>query len=123
LLDFLFANPLPKADVFDYLETPRTLRPQVRQMVRAPPGDTVSDALEQAIKTIPCAAVCFGPADTGKWHITEIRAYVEHWASKEARMIPVILPHVDDAPDLPFFVRQTLWVDLRDWEIESNDGF
>lgn len=87
------------------------------------PGDTVSDALERAIKTIPCAALCFGPADTGKWHIMEIRAYVEKWASGDARMIPVILPGVKDAPELPLFVRQTLWVDLRDWEKDESDGF
>jgi hypothetical protein len=78
------------------------------------PGDTVSDALEKAIKTIPCAALCFGPADIGKWHIMEIRAYIENWSSGDARMIPVILPDVKEAPKLPLFVRQTVWVDMRD---------
>jgi hypothetical protein len=87
------------------------------------PGDTVTDALEQAIKTIPCAALCFGPADTGKWHIMEIRAYVEKWANGTARMIPLILPGVGEAPELPLFVRQTLWVDMRDWETDENEGF
>jgi small GTP-binding protein len=87
------------------------------------PGDTVSDALEQAIKTISCAALCFGPADIGKWHIMEIRGYVEKWAGGDARMIPVILPGAADAPELPLFVRQTLWVDLRDWENDENDSF
>ncbi|MCK6559991.1 TIR domain-containing protein [candidate division KSB1 bacterium] len=87
------------------------------------PGDTISEALEQAIKTIPCAALCFGPADIGKWHILEIRAYVEKWASGTARMIPVILPKVEETPELPLFVRQTLWVDMRDWENEKSDGF
>jgi hypothetical protein len=87
------------------------------------PGDTVLDALEQAIKTIPCAALCFGPADIGKWHIMEIRAYLEKWASGSARMIPVILPDVEESPELPLFVRQTLWVDMREWESDENDGF
>ncbi len=87
------------------------------------PGDTVSDALEKAITDIPCAALCFGPADIGKWHIIEIRAYVEKWASGNARMIPVILPDVKEAPKLPLFVRQTLWVDMRDWENDESDGF
>lgn len=87
------------------------------------PGDTISEALEQAIKTIPCAALCFGPADIGKWHILEIRAYVEKWASGTARMIPVILPKVEEPPELPLFVRQTLWVDMRDWENDESDGF
>lgn len=87
------------------------------------PGDTVSDALEHAIKTIPCAALFFGPADIGQWHIMEIRAYVERWASKEARMIPVVLPKVEEPPELPLFVQQTLWVDMCDWEDDKSDGF
>ncbi|KKK69198.1 hypothetical protein LCGC14_2936450, partial [marine sediment metagenome] len=87
------------------------------------PGDVISDALEAAIETIPCAALCFGPADVGNWHIMEIRAYVERWASKQARMIPLILPGVEEAPELPLFVRQTLWVDMHDWEEDGSDGF
>lgn len=87
------------------------------------PGDTVSDALEKAIKTIPCAALCFGPADVGKWHIMEIRAYVEKLAAGSARIIPVALPGVEDLPELPLFVRQTLWVDMRNWEDTDCDGF
>jgi hypothetical protein len=77
----------------------------------------------KAIKTIPCAALCFGPADVGKWHIIEIRAYIQKWASGNARMIPVILPGVDETPELPLFVRQTLWVDMRDWDNDDSDGF
>jgi hypothetical protein len=87
------------------------------------PGDTISDSLEKAIETIPCAALCFGPADKGRWHVLEIRAYVEQWANKAARMIPVILPQTDETPKLPIFIRQTLWVDMRDWEDGESDGF
>ncbi len=87
------------------------------------PGDTLLDALEKAVKTIPCAVLCFGPGDVGKWHITEIRAYVEKWAGGEARMIPLVLPKVKDMPELPLFIRQTLWVDMRDWENDDNEGF
>ncbi|MDT5060270.1 MAG: hypothetical protein QOH63_729 [Acidobacteriota bacterium] len=86
-------------------------------------GDTIEDALEQAIKTIHCAALCFGSADVSDWHIMEIRAYVAAWAKKKARMIPVILPGVEKTPDLPLFVQQTLWVDMRDWETYESDGF
>jgi hypothetical protein len=38
-------------------------------------------------------------------------------------MIPVILPGVKEAPRLPLFVRQTVWVDMRDWENEEDDSF
>jgi len=87
------------------------------------PGDTISDSLEKAIKTIPCAVLCFGPGDVGNWHVMEIRAYLEAWAKKEARMIPLILPGVEMAPELPLFVRQTVWVDMRSWQSEDDDGF
>src|SRR5215210_4976501 len=85
-------------------------------------GDTIEDALEHAIKKIPCAALCFGPADVGDWHILEIRSYVAAWAKRKARMIPVILPGVKEVPELPLFVQQTLWVDMRDWEKDESDG-
>jgi hypothetical protein len=87
------------------------------------PGDTVMDALEKAIKDTTCGVLCFGPADTGKWHIMEVRAYVERWASGTARMIPVILPGVSEPPGLPLFLRQTVWEDMRDWESEESDAF
>jgi small GTP-binding protein len=86
-------------------------------------GDTATDALEQAIRSIPCAALCFGPADIGKWHIIEIRSYIAEWAKKKARMIPVILPGADKTPELPLFVEQTVWVDMRDWEQGESDAF
>ncbi len=38
-------------------------------------------------------------------------------------MIPIILPGVEEAPELPLFVRQTLWVDMRNWEEDDDDGF
>jgi hypothetical protein len=53
----------------------------------------------------------------------EIRAYMEGWARKEARMIPVILPGIDKPPELPLFVRQSLWVDMRTWQSEDDDSF
>jgi hypothetical protein len=87
------------------------------------PGDTISNALENAIETIPCAALCFGPFDMGNWHVMEIRAYVEAWAKKEARMIPLILPGVEKTPQLPLFVRQVHWVDMRSWQNKDDDGF
>ena len=79
------------------------------------PGETVMEALEKAIKTIKCGVLFFGPADVGRWHIMEIRSYVESKAGKEARFISVIPPGVEDKPELPPFVAQALWLDMRDW--------
>ena len=74
-------------------------------------GQRDSDTLEQAIadKTPFCAVCCFLGQRTLASRISlEMRAYVEKWASGDARMIPVILPDVKEAPELPLFVRQTL---------------
>src|SRR6185295_13641660 len=46
-----------------------------------PPGARLTKALANAINTIPCAALFFGPADVGNWHIMEIDAYLEKWAA------------------------------------------
>jgi len=36
---------------------------------------------------------------------------------------PVILLGGPQGPELPPFVSQTLWADMRDWENEESDGF
>jgi small GTP-binding protein len=121
---FLSHNSKDKAEVEKIAK--RLLKVGIRPWLdkwNLSPGDTVEEALEQAIETIPCAALCFGPADVGKWHILEIRAYVEKWAGGGARMIPVILPEAKEMPKLPLFVRQTLWVDMRAWEKDDNESF
>lgn len=87
------------------------------------PGETVMEALEKAIETVKCAVLFFGPADVGKWHVMEIRSYVESAAGKKAKFIPAILPEVEGTPDLPPFVRQSLWVDMRVWQSKSSDAF
>ena len=86
------------------------------------PGDILNDKLEWAIQHIPCAALCFGKHDAGNWHIMEYRAYLERWAQGQSRMVPLILPGADDEPDLPMFLRQALWVDMRDWNSNGSDA-
>jgi small GTP-binding protein len=87
------------------------------------PGDILVDKLEWAIDNVHCALLCFGQHDAGKWHIVEYRGYLDGWANKEARMIPVILPNAPQQPDLPPFLRQALWVDMRNWRAPRSDAF
>jgi len=85
-------------------------------------GDILAEKLDWAIENIPCAALFFGKHDAGDWHIMEYRAYLEDWAKQQARMIPVILPGAADEPNLPRFLRQALWVDMRHWKARDDDG-
>lgn len=121
---FLSHNSKDKEEVEKIAKQLRSvgLRPWLDKWDLAP-GDIILDALEKAIKTIPCALLCFGPADVGNWHVMEIRAYLEAWAKTKARMIPLILPGIEKTPELPIFVRQALWVDMRDWQNKDDDGF
>ena len=86
-------------------------------------GDTIADALEKAITSINCAVIFFGPADKGNWHLMEIRAYVDAWAKKQARLIPVILPDAPETPSLPIWLKQALWVNMHEWKKAGNDAF
>jgi hypothetical protein len=86
-------------------------------------GDTIPRVLANAIKTIPCAILFFGKSDMGKWHILEWEAYFTKWANGSARMIPAILPGVEDIPEMPIWLEQTLRVDLRDWQEPRSDAF
>ena len=38
-------------------------------------------------------------------------------------VIPVILPDAPDKPEIPLFVKQNLWVNMRDWKSDGNDAF
>ena len=53
----------------------------------------------------------------------EIDAYLERWASGDSRKIPVILPDVKETPEIPIFVRQPVWADMRDWEKQDSEAF
>ena len=87
------------------------------------PGENVMESLERSIETIKCGVLFFGPEDLGNWHAIEIRSYVESNAGLAARFIPVILPGVEGTPKLPIFVRQSLWVDMREWKQAKSDAF
>lgn len=87
-----------------------------------PPGNAFDPELVKAIQSIPAAAVFCGASDTGRWQAVE-RGFVMRWVSSEVRIVPVLLPDCEMVPELPSFLRQISWVDMRHWEEKQNDGF
>ncbi len=77
------------------------------------PGRRWQDELEKAIERINAAAICVGPKGIGPWEDQEMRAFIEEFVKRKARVIPVLLPGAKKKPELPVFLRSFTWVDLR----------
>lgn len=78
------------------------------------PGVPWQGVLEEQIASIRSAVVCIGGVGVGPWQEVEMRAFLSELVRRNAPVIPVILPSAPDRqPELPLFLRQVTWVDLR----------
>jgi class 3 adenylate cyclase len=77
------------------------------------PGRPWQDGLEEAIKTAKSAAVLVGKDGLGPWEIPEMRSCLSQFVERKMPVIPVLLPGAPDKLDLPLFLREFTWVDLR----------
>ena len=78
------------------------------------PGRPWQEAIEQVIDTVSCAAVLIGKDGIGPWEEPEMRACLDECVTRKMAVIPVLLPGAAAQPQLPLFLRQFTWVDLRD---------
>lgn len=85
------------------------------------PGRPWQEALEPIIQTSRTAAVLVGKDGLGPWEIPEMRACLSEFVHRALPVIPVLLPGAPVKPELPLFLRDFTWVDLRDGFLE--DGF
>ena len=76
--------------------------------------------MEQALESIPAIAIIVGPHGPGCWQEMEYYAAMQRYVKSRdktgqqpARIIPVLLPGVDEVPELPVFLRMFNYVDLR----------
>lgn len=69
--------------------------------------------LERQIGSVRAACVLVGENGTGPWQDAEIRAFLSEFVSRGCPVIPVILPDAQSVPELPLFLRQMTWLDLR----------
>ncbi len=119
--------PEPAFDVF--LSHNSVNKPRVRELAAAlderglrvwlderelVPGRPWQDALGEVIRTVKSAAVLVGEDGLGPWEAAEVRGLLSEFVDRRAPVIPVLLPGARSRPELPFFLRQFTWVDLRD---------
>jgi TIR domain len=84
------------------------------------PGRPWQEALERVIRTVHSAAVLVGPAGIGPWEEPEMRACLSEFVRRRLPVIPVLLPGTPTEPELPMFLAQFTWVDLRDGITPAN---
>lgn len=78
------------------------------------PGDAWQTDLADALDRSAAAAVCIGPTGVAPWHNVELQTALDRAVAgdDEFRVIPVLLPDVDDDA-VPRFLAQRTWVDFR----------
>ena len=77
------------------------------------PGRPWQEALEEIIEAVPCTAVLVGGDGLGPWEVPEMRAALAQFVGRGMPVIPVLLPDAPATPELPLFLQQFTWVDLR----------
>jgi hypothetical protein len=78
------------------------------------PGQIWQAELERQIEQVRAACVFVGPNQRGPWQELEIRAFLSAFVNRACPVIPVLLGGATGAPDLPIFLREMMWVDLRE---------
>jgi len=99
-------------EIADALESMKLLPWLAEREVR--PGDDFLVTLQSQIKNIKSAALCFGPAALGKWHMHEILAFTHEFVERKCQIIPVILRNCETTPELPPFLKGMTMVDFRE---------
>ena len=78
-----------------------------------PPGSRWLKVLQEAITRVKSAAVLIGSSGIGPWQDVEMDTAIRLFVSRDAPIIPVILPGVGERPSLPPMLSGYSWVDLR----------
>ena len=78
-----------------------------------PLGTPWQPELENRISDVSAACVFVGASGLGPWQNAEIRGFLSEFMARACPVIPVLLPNAPAVPDLPIFLRQMTWLDLR----------
>lgn len=85
-----------------------------------PPGLPHQPLLERAIREARSVAVCVGASGIGPWQNEEMQAALALAVRDGRPVIPTLLPGAPGAPDLPLFLANRTWVDLRPQMTEAG---
>jgi len=111
---FLCYNSIDKLDVRQFNKT--LVEAGIRTWfdeIELAPGEVWQQKLEGQIESIRCCLVIVGANGRGPWQEMELNGFISEFARRGCRIIPVIIGAVDDTPQLPVFLRQFMWADLR----------
>lgn len=86
------------------------------------PGSNFHAEIQSAIGQAKTAAICIGQEDLGQWQELEARAFISLFISKSARVIPVLLPGVDQIPDSQILLSQFQFVRFGE-TIQNQQAF
>jgi hypothetical protein len=84
------------------------------------PGRPWQCALEEIIATVRTAAILVARDGVGPWQDKEMHACLAQCVEREIPVIPVLLPGAPTKPELPLFLTEYTWVDLRDGLTEQG---
>ena len=77
------------------------------------PGTLWQMELEKNIASIKSALVFIGMNNLGPWQNMEIRVLLSEFVNRGCPVIPVVLENCTIVPELPLFLKQMMWVDMR----------
>jgi len=93
---------LKKADLKTWLDEEQIL-----------PGQQWQVELENQIEKVRAACVFVGEDGMGPWQNAEIRAFLSQFVRRGCVVVPVLLPKAPTVPQLPIFLQEMMWADLR----------
>jgi hypothetical protein len=77
------------------------------------PGEVWQDKLETTIASIGACLIIVGDSGFGPWQDAERRAFINEFSNRGCKVIPVLIGSPGKTPELPLFLKQFMWVDLR----------
>jgi hypothetical protein len=77
------------------------------------PGDVWQHVLERQIALVSSCIVFVGSTGIGPWQDIELMAFLTEFGQRNVRIIPAVVGSPPSFPELPIFLRQFQYIDLR----------